>query len=379
MLKDASSVPGRAFTYIGIVGLIGFGVFSGLFALFVVHQVTLWLSLDPEKAFNRSRKLVTTFGSVWDTTANIYNSFLEVVLVALPAWNSGVEYIVQPTVFVALDIFSLAFTKKPYRGIISDNDVPYEGFECPDDGSMGPDAEWCGKLSYYADQLGYTTGSPQDFVSNSTIVLSLRTARRLSELTGDPIVGVLDLGQLAEALQSLLSAAIVIIGTLSDIVFHVVHSVLTEVFEIVFDLFMTLVKVASYLVMMLIRSGLLTALLKIGIDLIVVLIVDIGIPYLLAVINLILCLVDLTQVAGWTEQLDCGALLVSNPTTLRLLATLCPCTHGRSGENLLPARFGRLRLCRGLPHVFQHSTSWETAEDRLLQATQQCDGAAVRK
>lgn len=212
---------------------------------------------------------------------------------------------IQPLVYIGLDVLSLAFTKKSYTGIISEDDVPWEGYNCAEDGSLGQDAEWCGKLSYYADQLGYTTGQSDSFVSNSSIVLSTRMARRLSEITGEPIVGVLDLGQLADAVQAILASVVVLLGTLSDIVFHVAWTVLSEVFELLFDLFMTVVKAISAMFLMLIRSGAFKVLLRIGIELLIILLIDIGIPLLIKSIELLLCFVDFTQISGWDEQLDC--------------------------------------------------------------------------
>jgi len=295
--------------------LVGFGsliillLSIALISLFVVHQLTIWLSLDPERAFHNAKGWVSAYATVWNTAGNIWNGVVEVLLVAIPGWNAGVEYIVIPLVYTALDVLSIAFTGQPYGGILKESTIPYEGFVCPTDGSMDKSSEWCGKVAFYSKQLGGASATSTSFISNSTIVLSTQTARRLSEMTGEPIVGTLDLSFLMDAIQALLGAVIVIVGELSDIVFHVAWTVLSEVFELLFNLFITLIKALSSVVMMLVRSGLLQTVLKFGIDLLVVVIMEIMVPYYMAMLNMVLCVLDLTQVGGWMTQMDCSKFL----------------------------------------------------------------------
>ena len=87
--------------------------------------------------------------------------------------------------------------------------------------------------------------------------------------------------------------------------FHVVWTTLSEGFETLFNLFIVAVKSISSAAMMVVRSGVLSTVLSIGVDLLVVMFTDILLPYLLAFINAIMCLIDYTQVAGWSDQLDC--------------------------------------------------------------------------
>ena len=118
-------------------------------------------------------------------------------------------------------------------------------------------------------------------------------------------MGALDLSQLMDALQSLLGALIVLTGELSDIVFHVAWSILSEAFEFVFNIVILSVKALSQLVMMAFRSGLAKQVLNVGIDLLVVVIVDVMLPFFMRGIDAILCLFDLTQVSGWAAQMSC--------------------------------------------------------------------------
>ena len=312
-----------ALVFAGTIGIVLVAVSLAFLALFVVHQLSLWLSVDPERAFSGAKTLVGVYATTWDTTANLYNSFADVAVAMVPAWNAGVYYGVQPLVFTALDVLSLAFLQRPYGGLITEEEIPFEGYTCPADGSLDKSAQWCGLLSFYSNSLGVAAGSTESFVANSSIVLSTRTARRLSRAIGQPVVGVLDLGVLVDALQALVSSFIVLSGTLSDVIFHVAFTVLSEVFELLFSLFILIVKSLASAVMMIIRSGVLQSIIKLGMDLLIVLVTEVALPLLMAVIDMLNCLLDLTQVAGWTQQLLCSA-----PRRCRLV---------KQGAHIVPA------------------------------------------
>ena len=305
LVKGCCSLPTKALNFVSFGGLVILALSIALLTLFLVHQLSLWISLDPERAFHAAKSLVTLYASIWNTSGNLWNGFTDVLLVAIPGWNSAVAYVVEPLVYTALDVFSIAFTKRPYDGILKEEDVPYEGFRCPVDGSLDASSEWCGKVAFYSNQLGVASGSTRSFINNSTVVLSTQTARRLSEMTGEPIVGTLDLTVLMDAIQSLLGSLIVILGELSDVVFHVVWTLLSELFEITFHLFITAVKAIASLFMMMLRTGLLEAVLSFSMNLLVVYIVEILIPQATIVINMVHCILDLTRVAGWQAQLRC--------------------------------------------------------------------------
>ena len=365
ILDDISRVPGRILGLVNYVGLVLISLAIGFLTLFIVHQASLWISLDPERAFHGAKLLVVVYATVWDTTANIWNAFSEVLLVAIPGWNAAVEYVVQPLVFTALDVLSIAFTHQPYGGIITEDQVPYDGYVCPQDGSLDKSSEWCGKLSFYSAQLGVASGSTSNFVGNSTVTLSTQTARRLSEVTGTPLVGVLDLSVLMDAVQSLLGAGIVLVGTLSDVVFHVVWTVLSEVFEILFNLFMMAIKSLAGAVMMLVRSGVLTTVVKLGMDLLIVLLTDIIIPYYIAYLNAIMCIIDYTQVAGWMTQIDCSELCCTARRALRASpAPLPPYTPSSSPPPSLSSSSSSFdRRARVFAHLAVERTCFQEGSD----------------
>jgi len=313
LCSELASVPGKALSLVSFGGLVVLALALGLITLFLVHQLSIWISLDPERAFHSAKFWVGAYATVWNTVANLWNSLVDVLLVAIPGWNAAVEYVLQPLVFTVIDVFSIAFVGRNYDGILTEDAIPYEGFKCPIDGSLDKSSEWCGKVSFYSNQLGTASGSTSNFLSNSKVVLSTSTARRLSEMTGEPIVGALDLGFLMDALQALLGAAIVIMGELSDIIFHVAWTVLSEVFEALFNVFIMLTKALSSMVLMVVRSGLIQQLLEFGLNLLVVFVIEIWVPYYIALINAFLCMIDYFRPAGWMTQLDCSKFLPALP------------------------------------------------------------------
>lgn len=312
--SEVASVPGKALSLVSFGGLVVLALALGLITLFLVHQLSIWISLDPERAFHAAKSWVQAYATVWNTVSNIWNGLVEVLLVAIPGWNAAAEYVLQPLVYTALDVLSIAFTGRDYEGVLSDDVVPYEGFKCPVDGSLDKSSEWCGKVSFYAYQLGTAqTDSTRHFLSNSTVLLSTRTARRLSEMTGEPIVGTLDLSFLMDSLQSLLASVVVILGELSDFSFHVAWTVLSETFELSFHLFTMFAKALGSLIMMLMRSGLMEVVLKFGLSLLVAVIMEVVIPYYLVMLYAFQCMVDLFKPAGWGAQLDCSKCLPAVP------------------------------------------------------------------
>lgn len=364
--KEAGSVPARFTSLVSFGGLVVIGLSISLITLFLVHQTTLWISLDPETAFHGAKVIVKAYATGWNTVKSLWNPAVEVLLVAIPGYNAYVEYWLMPQYFTILDILSVAFTRRPYGGVISEEFIPYDGYMCPEDGTVDQTSEWCGKLAFYSNQLGVAAGSTSSFISNSTVVLSTQTARRLSELTGEPIIGSLDLSPLLDAIQAILGAGIVLAGTLSDVVFHVAWTVLSEVFEVLFNLFITVIKALSGLVVMVIRSGLLQSLIKTGLDLIVVVITEIMIPYYMAQVNAVMCILDLFQVGGWMTQLDCSKLRSNSYTPRPVSCTVL--RFSNSSAHLLSR--GERHVCGGVSHLLQHCSHRERNTERLRAALQ---------
>lgn len=306
VLDELGELPQKLVILTTTAGLVFLGSGLGFLALYLLHQLTLWLSSDPERAFHKSRLFISTVGSVYDTVGVLYNSLLDVVLLAIPAWNAGVLYVIQPAVFTSVEILAMAFTGRPYNGILTDDTLRFEGHMCPADGSVGPDARWCGVASAYSAQLGYSVAE-NGYVANDTLPLSSRTARRLSLEVGEPLIAALDLSFLTDSLQALIASLITIGGLASDIFFHVAYEVLSLVFKALFDAFMMLVRALGGAVMMVFQSGTFMEVLMWGIDLLIIMALDVGLPLLFAFIDLVICIFDLFKPDGWEQQLKCIA------------------------------------------------------------------------
>ena len=301
-------------------GQIFLALSIGLFALFLIHQATLWLSQDPVTAFHNARTFTSVFAGVFDSIVMIWNAALEVVYLVLPAWNAAALYVVQPVVFTVLEIISLAFAGRPYDGVLTPSEIPFEGHLCPVDGSTTASARWCGIASGYANQLGFST-SETSFVANSTLVLSAATARRLSEAVGEPLLPMLDLTFLTDALQGVISAGITIGSVLSDVFFHVVFELLSLLFKPLYAFAMLLIESLASAAFAVFNTndnrrrmdsasiegavGTFADIIRWGMDLIIILIFEVVIPYYFAQLQLFLCILDLFRPSGWGEQMQC--------------------------------------------------------------------------
>ena len=116
--------------------------------------------------------------------------------------------------------------------------MPYAGFDCVD---RQDSQSWCGAFDYYENRLSDADASGSTFVENS-IVLGAATSRRLSELTGEVIIPVLDLSEMTNGLTLLSSSFITILGSLGDALMHVVYTVLSEVAVLIMDVTMIILK-----------------------------------------------------------------------------------------------------------------------------------------
>lgn len=122
--------------------LVALGV--AFLSLFLVQQAFMWLNRDPERAFAFAVRGLSVVEYMYDAGVVVWNIGVDVLQVALPLWNAGALYVVQPIAFTLLEIISVAFAGKPYRGVLSEERVPFEGYRCPPDGSSSVAAKWCG-------------------------------------------------------------------------------------------------------------------------------------------------------------------------------------------------------------------------------------------
>ena len=76
-------------------GLVIIALFTGILVLFLIHQLTIWISQDPVRAFHGSQIALTYFASGWDIGAAAYNSLREIVIIVLPLYNGLAMYVAQ--------------------------------------------------------------------------------------------------------------------------------------------------------------------------------------------------------------------------------------------------------------------------------------------
>ena len=406
---------------IGLVLVVGVGI--GLTSLFILHSVSLWLSTDPVRAFHLARTYAGYFSSGWNSLRSVWNASMRVAFFWVPQWNTFAMHTVQPVVYIGLDVMSQIFAGKHYAGVLNDvhtpagqqvlpGNVEFRGHYCGDvvrneegtiiDSGVGLTSatrKWCAfsNIDQWAQELGVTSSSdPTNMVSNgSSILLSTAHARRLQSLFGEEseggsMFGALNLGPLLEGVKEITGFIAMITTTYTDIVMHVVFTVLSEMAIVIWNALQIIIRAVASVVMSLVNSGALQTILKAGLDLLMTLVVYVAIPGLLAVLDLVMCMVNFVQPGTWSKQLECGALSHPNPnpadpnpdplsiarSTLHAprSSLLAP---GGSGEDLFHGR--RRRRCGNLYRVLVDSRHRAAAQRGDGGAHQPFDGAKVRR
>ncbi len=298
--------PGEYFGVVPIPTVI-FWLFLLLaaFAIFAIHQIVAWLSTDPLRAFHLAKLLASGASTAWNTFRVILNGGNDVLTAMIPAANLAAVHIVQPIVFTSLDVISLVFTGNAYAGVIPDPKT-FEGHVC--DGTEASSA-WCAVQAKYAENLNIVEAESSNVIQNNTaLVMSTAQARRLQALSGQSLIGTLPIQPLLDIVEDITGIVIMVVGQFADLAAHVVWSVLHEIAVIVYNMIMTLVRVLSALVMQIFSLGIVQNLLRIGFDILMVLLIHVGLPLLTAALDLVLCLVNFIMPGTWPKQLECSAL-----------------------------------------------------------------------
>ena len=287
-----------------------------------------WIDQEPEIAFNRAATFFGILEVVWDTTSVVFNSAVDIINVGLiPVWNSAVYYIVEPVLSLALEIFSIVFLRQSFPGVLPD-DFAYNGFDC----TANADAmAWCGRYDHYAKELESEENAPyyaaqsQTYkgmgeataaarrslliaaASNETYVFGLATARRLRALadSDDIPLPAMRLGPLVTALDALSTFFLSIFPMLCDMFFAIAQEVLITSFSVIMDVIQTVLEQLMTTAKMLIKSGILTTLMGVGVDFLVIMFTELALPMLFAAIDLLMCVLDLFKPSGWGDQLEC--------------------------------------------------------------------------
>lgn len=317
-------------TFTRITSSIGLSA-AVLLLLFIVHQLFLWVDQDPERAFERAAFILEVAEILWDTLGILVNSAIDVSNAALiPIWNSYTFYVIEPVVILVLEVFSVVFFAHHYDGVIDESNFEYQGLECT---SSVQAMTWCGRYQAYEQAL---MNDESGFVNSSQIFLGLNTARRLSELSGtnEFTTPSFEINGVTEALTEVGTLSIVAAAPLFDVAAAILDDVLVKsasiLFDAVFTLFKSLLETCAMIVLclfchsvlystllcvcvcgrctvkMLVKSGLLTFAVGVGIDFLVIYFLYYALPLFFAGLDMIMCAVDFFFPSGWGQQLQCA-------------------------------------------------------------------------
>ena len=315
-----------------------------LLLAFIVHQLFLWVDRDPEIAFERAATLFEVAEVVWDTQGIVWNAATDVINAGvIPLWNSVAFYVAEPVVILVLEIFMLVFTQKHYEGVYSEADFPYVGLDCT---KTYEASEFCGRYAAYAARLETAEKAPY-FVNETqgpnvgvnrrlvdaadperVYTFGIATARRLSELADDkPFVApTFKTKEITNSLDDASSIGITIGAPVADVGTSVAFNVLQSSFSAIMDAIFLMLKSLLEALRWVIKSGLLTTIINIGVEFAIILLTEIAIPSLFAAINALMCIIDLFQPSTWNEQFECSELLYSNSNIAHSTLTVaCAC------------------------------------------------------
>lgn len=313
-----------------IIGLLALSLV--LLVLFILHSLTFWLSTDPEKAFHVARGMASGTSTLWNSIRVLYNTGKKIAFKGVPAWNLMAKHYYEPAVHISIDVMSLVFAHKHFQGVISDSSsaggIPFRGHYCGQpkyrangdyDGSFTADvttSKYCAfqTASIWGDSLGVDqsgTDASNAVGNGSTLVLATATARRLQALAtdspqeGESVFPAMPIGPLLEAIQELAGISSMLQGLQLDIMFHIINTVLDETAVLLFNIAKTVVMALASAIMGIISSGALTNVLKMGIDLIMIMVVHVVLPIVFAFVDIVMCMLDYIKPAAWDAQLLC--------------------------------------------------------------------------
>lgn len=244
------------------------------------------------------------WSTVHETTRVIYNEFATIFNVVVSGWNTVAVRVFQPVVFGLLDIVSIVFAGSEYKGVINEATVPYQGHIC---GRDVESARFCGSTTIWGENLGLMKASGTAMIGNGSqlLVLSPGMTRRLSEVTGESLVGEVPLDNLEAPLADLTGSFSLIAGTTADTASYVIWSILRESGTLLWNAAQLVVSGLGSAALMVAESGALSTILSIGIDLIITLLLYVALPLATATLDVVLCTLHLIIPIGWDEELQC--------------------------------------------------------------------------
>jgi hypothetical protein len=278
-------------------------VSSVLLAVFLIHQLLFWATNDPERSFNFAALVLDFTEIVWDLSGILYNAVADICNSAIiPLWNGATYYIIEPAVSLVLEVFSLIFLRKQYTGFIKSSDLPYGGFVC--DSTSVVSSTWCGRFNAYNARLE----GGDSLTKEGSITFGTATARRLSELSGEADFDTpsFESGELVGILDGVATQSIVMGSSALDVLFAVGYEILSTSAVFLFDAAYTILKIFFELLKTIVKSGMLQTLLSVGVDFILIMVLEVYVPLLFAMIDAVVCVFQMFSWQSWNEQLRCA-------------------------------------------------------------------------
>ena len=227
----------------------------------------IWIDEDPDVAFERAALLFDVAEVTWDMTRILWNGGVDIFNAGvIPLWNTATYYLIEPTVVLALEVFSLIFMRQHWEGIMTENDFPYNGLDCT---ASLESAAWCGRYSFYKSELEAPERAPafvgesESFVrrmmlevpDNHTFTFGLATARRLQEQSGGGFAApTFPTTSLTAALNELSVFFITMVPSLLDVLFGVLGDIIKTSFSVIMDAFFMVLKSVMFVLKMLISA-----------------------------------------------------------------------------------------------------------------------------
>tara|TARA_B110000211_G_scaffold67350_1_gene77840 strand:- start:197 stop:1729 length:1533 start_codon:yes stop_codon:yes gene_type:complete len=289
--------------------------------LFILHQLFIWVDQDPDVAFERAALLFDGAEVSWDMSRILYNGGVDIMNSGvIPLWNTATYYLVEPAIVLSLEVFSLIFMQQHWEGVLTESDFPYNGLDCMANQEA---MAWCGRYGYYRAQLeaperaAIFVNESESFArrmlaqvpDDRVFTFGLATARRLSEQgDGGFSAPAFETAALTTALNELAIFFTTMVPSLLDVIFGVLGDVIQTSFSVLMDAFFMVLKSVFFVLKMLIKSGMITTVVTLGVDFAIIYFTEILLPLLFAAIDTLMCLIDYFKPSGWSDQLECVEL-----------------------------------------------------------------------
>lgn len=309
------------------------GAFAlGFFALSMIFELAYPYDSDPETLYNNSRDRFVYVQRYSDLGLTATNAFTGMIRPMIPLWNSMSNYLVEPVIFIVIEVISELITLGGTTDeffFLDDAKLPFRGYDCnpndmdpskPDDRMHAFTAQaWCGLYNYY--ETGVTavetaaawkrTNPDASFrelreVAGDRFALPFGTARRRSLVGGEaPVFPTGALSELSRIVTFVVGALVELFGVVIDMVMHLAFVLLDDALPALAKIAVALIKVTMEVLFSLVKSGIIGRVLLMAIDFLTVLIVDLALPMLVATFDILFCVFSLFDPSSYKTELRC--------------------------------------------------------------------------